>query len=254
MPFRNLLESLDRILFITNEHELTEMVLRSLREVVEGTYSACWCSSDFSSCVSTHSTEDNSIQIHSCSGLEKCPDESLDSLVQAFRKKGSAPALFLTRQGESDSNPQSTSSSCASESENIATIFLCPDPGRVMILNCLRDSPFDPQSVELLTLLMRVLNSLLIGRSINLKRTNTASYGLTPREAEILHWISEGKRNKEIANLLKMSPFTVRNHTENIFQKLKVETRSAAAWLANSQQLQYNNAPRTLEHLQKLMN
>ncbi|MEO7413845.1 MAG: LuxR C-terminal-related transcriptional regulator [Opitutaceae bacterium] len=52
---------------------------------------------------------------------------------------------------------------------------------------------------------------------------------LTSREKEILHWISEGKRNTEIAQIVGTSPRTIEKHTANIFSKLGVETRTAAA-------------------------
>jgi DNA-binding CsgD family transcriptional regulator len=52
--------------------------------------------------------------------------------------------------------------------------------------------------------------------------------GLTAREAEVLHWISEGKSNPEIAMLLRISPRTVHKHVEHILAKLGVETRMAA--------------------------
>lgn len=52
---------------------------------------------------------------------------------------------------------------------------------------------------------------------------------LTLREEEILYWIREGKRNSEIAVILDISARTVEKHTQNIFTKLQVETRSAAA-------------------------
>jgi DNA-binding CsgD family transcriptional regulator len=53
-------------------------------------------------------------------------------------------------------------------------------------------------------------------------------YGLTPREAEVLDWLAEGKTNPEIATILSISPRTVQKHLEHAFQKLSVETRSAA--------------------------
>jgi DNA-binding CsgD family transcriptional regulator len=52
---------------------------------------------------------------------------------------------------------------------------------------------------------------------------------MTPRETEVLGWISRGKTNREIATLLFISPHTVRKHIENIFEKLEVRTRTAAA-------------------------
>jgi DNA-binding NarL/FixJ family response regulator len=52
---------------------------------------------------------------------------------------------------------------------------------------------------------------------------------LSPREVEVLKWLSEGKTNKEIATVLELSPRTVQKHLEHIYQKLGVETRTAAA-------------------------
>jgi DNA-binding CsgD family transcriptional regulator len=51
---------------------------------------------------------------------------------------------------------------------------------------------------------------------------------LTPREDEILAWITEGKRSPEIAVILGISVRTVEKHVEHILMKLGVETRSAA--------------------------
>jgi DNA-binding CsgD family transcriptional regulator len=58
--------------------------------------------------------------------------------------------------------------------------------------------------------------------------------GLTPREAEVLGWIARGKTNNEIAGLLFISSHTVRKHIENIFEKLDVRTRTAAALYARA--------------------
>ena len=56
--------------------------------------------------------------------------------------------------------------------------------------------------------------------------------GLTQREAEVLLWISQGKRNAEIAAILAIGERTVGKHVERILHKLGVETRTAAATTA----------------------
>ncbi|RYF74849.1 MAG: response regulator transcription factor [Comamonadaceae bacterium] len=56
---------------------------------------------------------------------------------------------------------------------------------------------------------------------------------LTPRETEVLSWLAKGKTNRDIGEILGMSPRTVNKHLEHIFEKLGVETRSAAAALAS---------------------
>ena len=55
---------------------------------------------------------------------------------------------------------------------------------------------------------------------------------LTPRETEVLSWVAKGKTNRDIADILGMSHRTVNKHLEHVFEKLGVETRSAAAAIA----------------------
>lgn len=55
---------------------------------------------------------------------------------------------------------------------------------------------------------------------------------LTVREAEVLHWIASGKTNREIGEILSISPRTVNKHLEQVFQKIGVENRTAAASVA----------------------
>ena len=56
--------------------------------------------------------------------------------------------------------------------------------------------------------------------------------GLTERECEILYWISQGKRNQDIADLLNISLGTIKKHCTRIFDKMGVSTRAAAAAMA----------------------
>ena len=58
------------------------------------------------------------------------------------------------------------------------------------------------------------------------------SLGLTPREAEILFWVAQGKTNPEIATILGIGLTTVKKHLESTFAKLGVENRTRAAALA----------------------
>lgn len=55
---------------------------------------------------------------------------------------------------------------------------------------------------------------------------------LTPREREVLEWLAAGKTNRDIAEILGARPRTVEKHLERIYQKLGVETRTAAVMRA----------------------
>jgi DNA-binding NarL/FixJ family response regulator len=55
---------------------------------------------------------------------------------------------------------------------------------------------------------------------------------LTPRVAETLLWLAQGKTNGEIATILGNSEATVKKHVLDIFERLGVETRTAASLCA----------------------
>ena len=56
--------------------------------------------------------------------------------------------------------------------------------------------------------------------------------GLTQREAEVLEWVAEGKSNHDVGLILGIRSVTVKKHLEHIFQKMGVETRTAAVVFA----------------------
>jgi DNA-binding NarL/FixJ family response regulator len=58
------------------------------------------------------------------------------------------------------------------------------------------------------------------------------AFGLTPRVAETLLWLAQGKTNGEIAIILGISESTVKKHVLEIFDTLQVETRTAACLAA----------------------
>jgi DNA-binding NarL/FixJ family response regulator len=65
--------------------------------------------------------------------------------------------------------------------------------------------------------------------------------GLTPRAAEALLWLAQGKTNSHIATILGITESTVKQHVQEVFEQLGVETRGAAAVRA----LEVLNAPAT---------
>lgn len=52
--------------------------------------------------------------------------------------------------------------------------------------------------------------------------------GLSPRQTEVIAWLTEGKSNDEIALILGMNPLTVKTHIAQILRKLGVENRTTA--------------------------
>lgn len=55
---------------------------------------------------------------------------------------------------------------------------------------------------------------------------------VTRREAEVLRWIREGKSNADIAHILGLSPWTVKNHVQSTLKKLGAQNRAHAVSLA----------------------
>jgi DNA-binding NarL/FixJ family response regulator len=60
------------------------------------------------------------------------------------------------------------------------------------------------------------------------RRLLKTRFSLTEREAEVLFWLSRGKTNREIGQIISTSPRTVNKHLEAVFRKLAVENRSTA--------------------------
>jgi DNA-binding CsgD family transcriptional regulator len=70
---------------------------------------------------------------------------------------------------------------------------------------------------------------LMKGERLDLRADHLTQLRLTEREREVLVLVTAGKTNGEIAAILAISARTVQKHLEHIFQKLGVETRTAAA-------------------------
>lgn len=87
-------------------------------------------------------------------------------------------------------------------------------------LECVMLSPIGPDE-----LLFRLSEC----RSTNEQSILQQQLGMTVREAEVLLWLSRGKSNREMGQILGISPRTVNKHLEQIFIKLGVENRASAA-------------------------
>jgi CheY-like chemotaxis protein/DNA-binding CsgD family transcriptional regulator len=86
---------------------------------------------------------------------------------------------------------------------------------------------------------------LFVLREVNDAATVEATmqaFGLTLRESEVLYWVAKGKTNRDIGDILGSSPATVKKHLERVYEKLGVETRTAAAAMAMQKVRELNPA------------
>lgn len=74
-------------------------------------------------------------------------------------------------------------------------------------------------------ILLRLVEGDIANDNLVLKH----KFQLTQRESEVLMWIARGKSNRDIAEILSLSPRTVNKHLEQIYAKLGVENRASAA-------------------------
>ncbi len=74
-------------------------------------------------------------------------------------------------------------------------------------------------------------------RSVPLDPTHGETARLSPRENEVLTYLSKGFTIKEIANLMGIKWYTVNDHIKSIYKKLNVSSRAEAAVLASKQGL-----------------
>jgi DNA-binding NarL/FixJ family response regulator len=76
------------------------------------------------------------------------------------------------------------------------------------------------------------VESAAANRPVPLERTPEHDHRLTPRESEVLTYLSKGFTIKEIASLMGIKWFTVNDHIKSIYKKLNVSSRAEAAVLA----------------------
>ncbi|MEO0913306.1 MAG: DNA-binding response regulator [Pseudomonadota bacterium] len=97
--------------------------------------------------------------------------------------------------------------------------------------------PFSTADVQFSYLGSSPSGDLLISatRSSPGNRVSTLAqrFVLTEREAEVLLWLTQGKTNRDIAEILSVSARTVNKHLEQVFQKMGVDNRTSAALKAD---------------------
>ena len=81
--------------------------------------------------------------------------------------------------------------------------------------------------------LSRKLLSSIVIKNRKTPQRQTEDYGLTQRETEIIKLVAVGSRNNDIADILCLSPHTVKTHIYHIYKKLNIENRMQAVNWAN---------------------
>lgn len=104
--------------------------------------------------------------------------------------------------------------------------FVLKASGKVELLSAIRSAARDLPYVD-----PRVAGKLLTSFSRR-KEENDQLFELTPREKEILYWISQGLSNVEVADRMVLSEKTVKNHVSHVLKKLDLRDRTQAAILA----------------------
>jgi DNA-binding response OmpR family regulator/DNA-binding CsgD family transcriptional regulator len=126
--------------------------------------------------------------------------------------------------------------------------YVVPAPVEEWLRQCMASSPASPPPpIELAartpSLRLQLLYVGRVGADEHLLRVTEGDAGndqmvlksrlmITDRESEVLLWIARGKSNRDIAEILSLSPRTVNKHLEQIYTKLGVENRTSAAALA----------------------
>jgi len=141
--------------------------------------------------------------------------------------------------------------------QTVATLDI---PGHIAGVTVNRDRDFSDEEALLLSLLaphlalahrnlqrieaLRCAAAQVIPGPEDLERV-----GLTPREAEVLHWVMKGKQDGVIASILKISVRTVHQHIARILRKLQSETRGSAGYEAMVKLKDLETVPRTADSL-----
>ncbi len=108
-----------------------------------------------------------------------------------------------------------------------------PAPGS----SCTISLPGDDNSTLVVTIMEHTSGSEILLRLNEVddtpdEETLQKTLSLTRRESQVLYWLSNGKTNWEIARILDISPRTVNKHLEQVYRKLEVQNRTAAARIA----------------------
>ena len=115
------------------------------------------------------------------------------------------------------------------ERDQTDSIYVALDPGSVANGRSIeRFFPLaDPLIVQIDAAFQKV-GALNVAGATEDRAASSGTGGLSVREREIIKWVAEGRTNAEIGEILGISSFTVKNHVQKMFKKLKATNRTEA--------------------------
>jgi len=177
--------------------------------------------------------------------LEREPDmsvvgEASDGREAVALAKSLSPDVVIMDIGMPNLNGIEAAGQMTQENPKLAVMILSMHPDETYVLRALRAGARgyllkDSAEADLIKAVHVVANGksffspsvsrVLLDdyvRKLKRSRTDDAYDLLTPREREVLQLIAEGKSNKDIANLLNLSVYTVESHRSNLMDKLNI--------------------------------
>ena len=160
-------------------------------------------------------------------------DGLLPKLVAEWRRRGAAPFLLAESEGESWSHALTSQLRRYGFGHALAhgAKEMNGDSGSFFLFLNLPNSPTsrDAHMSELLMPYMHMaLHRMVANETDAGTQSIFAEAVLSGRELEVLGWVRDGKTNHEIAQILEISPLTVKNHVQKILRKLNATNRAQA--------------------------
>jgi DNA-binding NarL/FixJ family response regulator len=139
--------------------------------------------------------------------------------LRAHRPTATTPFIFLTAKGEKPDIRAGMNLG--------ADVYLTKPVVRADLLAAIR-ARFERETARERELDAKVAEARRFSPNFDSPSPLEENLGLTPREAEVLLWVAQGKTNVEIAVICGAAPKTIKRHMTHIFDKLGVEGRNAA--------------------------
>jgi DNA-binding NarL/FixJ family response regulator len=165
--------------------------------------------------------------------------DELDTIAAAYGSSGLEAAAKLARgsallAAHRTADAISALRSACSAWRDLSAPYDCAR-ARVLLAQAYRDlgdSEAAERELDAAQTIFEELGADLNAKAVRAMRRSALPKGLTEREAEVLALVAAGNTNREIADALALSQKTVARHLENIFAKVGVSSRTAAARFA----------------------